>query len=382
MRRTSGCARTTSARARTGRSRASPSPRGSRAASSTSRCSARSSRARPPTSSCSTTPRPAPVDRRRASPATGSSRLSSRHVRDVMVAGEWVVSRPPPHPCRPGRARGRARVHGGTPAVGSASTTFAPHTFEPKERYMDRVALYLQDKHPIRDGMHYAQLAEQAGFEAVWQAESRLVREATVPMAAFAAVTERIAIGSGVVNTWTRNVGLLAATFSTLDDLAPGRVKLGVGAWWDPLAAKVGITAQQASEVHARDGRGDAPPARDGARHLPRRVRAPRRRRDRHRPRRPLAEARPDLHRRDRDEDDGARRRDRRRRPAQLPRRARVQPRRDGAPRRGRRARGAHRRRRRPAAARRLLARRRPLPRARPRARARRRSTSGSSRTS
>ncbi len=106
---------------------------------------------------------------------------------------------------------------------------------------MSRVALYLQDKHPIRDGMHYSQLAEEAGFEAVWQAESRLVREATVPMAAYAAVTDRIGIGSGVVNTWTRNVGLLAATFSTLDDLAPGRVKLGLGAWWDPLAAKVGI---------------------------------------------------------------------------------------------------------------------------------------------
>ncbi|HLX32141.1 MAG TPA: LLM class flavin-dependent oxidoreductase [Gaiellaceae bacterium] len=106
---------------------------------------------------------------------------------------------------------------------------------------MNRVALYLQDKHPIRDGMRYAQLAEESGFEAVWQAESRLVREATVPMAAFAAVTKKIGIGSGVVNTWTRNVGLLAATFSTLDDLAPGRVKLGIGAWWDPLAAKVGI---------------------------------------------------------------------------------------------------------------------------------------------
>ena len=33
----------------------------------------------------------------------------------------------------------------------------------------------------------------------------------------------------------------LAATFSTLDDLAPGRILLGLGAWWDPLAAKVGI---------------------------------------------------------------------------------------------------------------------------------------------
>ncbi len=104
-----------------------------------------------------------------------------------------------------------------------------------------RVALYLQDKHPIRDGMGYVRYAEERGFEAVWQAESRLVREATVPMAAYAAVTDRIKVGSGVVNNWTRNVGLLAATFSTLDDLAPGRIMLGIGAWWDPLASKVGI---------------------------------------------------------------------------------------------------------------------------------------------
>jgi 5,10-methylenetetrahydromethanopterin reductase len=103
------------------------------------------------------------------------------------------------------------------------------------------VALYLQDKHPIRDGMAYVRYAEERGFDAVWQAESRLVREATVPMAAFAAVTDTIKVGSGVVNNWTRNPALLAATFSTLDDLAPGRVLLGIGAWWDPLAAKVGI---------------------------------------------------------------------------------------------------------------------------------------------
>jgi 5,10-methylenetetrahydromethanopterin reductase len=106
---------------------------------------------------------------------------------------------------------------------------------------LERVALYLQDKHPIREGMRYAQRAETAGFEAVWQAESRLVREATVPMAAYAAATERIVVGSGVVNTWTRNVALLASTFVTLDDLAPSRIVLGVGAWWDPLARKVGI---------------------------------------------------------------------------------------------------------------------------------------------
>ena len=107
---------------------------------------------------------------------------------------------------------------------------------------MTRLAIYLQDAHAIREGMTIAQYAEAKGFEAVWQAESRLVREATVPMAAFLSCTDTIKVGSGVVNNWTRNPALLASTFSTLDDLAPGRVILGIGAWWDPLAAKVGIT--------------------------------------------------------------------------------------------------------------------------------------------
>lgn len=106
---------------------------------------------------------------------------------------------------------------------------------------MKRAALYLQDSHDLRDGLDYVRYAEQKGFEAVWQAESRLVRDAIVPMAAYAAVTERIKIGSGVINNWTRNIGLLAATFLTLDDLAPNRIICGIGAWWDPLARNVGI---------------------------------------------------------------------------------------------------------------------------------------------
>jgi 5,10-methylenetetrahydromethanopterin reductase len=89
--------------------------------------------------------------------------------------------------------------------------------------------------------MELAQYAEKNGFEAVWQAESRLVRDAIVPMAAYAAVTEHIKVGSGVINNWTRNIGLLAATYLTLDDLAPDRIICGIGAWWDPLAKNVGI---------------------------------------------------------------------------------------------------------------------------------------------
>ena len=105
----------------------------------------------------------------------------------------------------------------------------------------ERLALYLQDAHTIREGIDIACYAEERGFEAVWQADSRLVRDAMIAMAAFATSTETLRVGAGVVDVWSRNPARLASTFSTLDDLAPGRIIAGLGAWWDPLAAKVGI---------------------------------------------------------------------------------------------------------------------------------------------
>ncbi|MFZ0546680.1 MAG: LLM class flavin-dependent oxidoreductase, partial [Candidatus Promineifilaceae bacterium] len=98
---------------------------------------------------------------------------------------------------------------------------------------------------PLDEAIELVQYAEESGFEAVWQAESRLVRDAIVPMAAYAATTKRIKVASGVTNNWTRNIGLLAATFLTLDDLAQDRIICGIGAWWDPLAQKVGITRRK-----------------------------------------------------------------------------------------------------------------------------------------
>ena len=87
----------------------------------------------------------------------------------------------------------------------------------------------------------YSQIAEAHGFESVWIAESRLARDAVVPVTAIATDTNRIKIGAGVINTWTRNAALIAQTWATLDELSAGRAMLGLGAWWDPLAKKVGI---------------------------------------------------------------------------------------------------------------------------------------------
>lgn len=106
----------------------------------------------------------------------------------------------------------------------------------------DRVGMYLQDKRPIRRNMELVQYAEENNFTEVWQAESRLARDGITPMAAYAAVTDEIKIGAGVINNWTRNTALIAQTMSTLEELAgPNRILCGIGAWWDPLAEKVGI---------------------------------------------------------------------------------------------------------------------------------------------
>jgi 5,10-methylenetetrahydromethanopterin reductase len=93
----------------------------------------------------------------------------------------------------------------------------------------------------LREELRLAQYAEEKGFEAIWHAESRLARDAITPLAAIAVVTEKIRLGTGVINNWTRNVGLTAVTFLSLDELSNGRSMLGIGAWWDPLATKVGI---------------------------------------------------------------------------------------------------------------------------------------------
>ncbi|MEM1945297.1 MAG: LLM class flavin-dependent oxidoreductase [Nitrososphaerota archaeon] len=103
-----------------------------------------------------------------------------------------------------------------------------------------RLGLYLQDMH-VRDMVRFSQFAEVHGFESVWVAESRLARDALTPVTAIATVTSKLRVGAGVINTWTRNAALIAQTFATLDELSDGRVMLGLGAWWDPLAWKVGI---------------------------------------------------------------------------------------------------------------------------------------------
>jgi 5,10-methylenetetrahydromethanopterin reductase len=111
---------------------------------------------------------------------------------------------------------------------------------------MQRLALYLQDKHPIGYELEAAVYAEERGFTEIWQADTRLARDCVVLMSALLARTKRLRIGSGVLPIWTRNPAVIAATWSTMWELAgktadgQSRVMLGLGAWWEPIASRVG----------------------------------------------------------------------------------------------------------------------------------------------
>ncbi len=109
-----------------------------------------------------------------------------------------------------------------------------------------RMALYMQDKHPIRYEIEMAKYAEERGFSEIWQADTRLARDCIVMMSAFLAETKRLRIGSGVLPIWTRNPAVIAASWSTMWELGGkvegrGRLMLGLGAWWEPIASRVGV---------------------------------------------------------------------------------------------------------------------------------------------
>ena len=109
-----------------------------------------------------------------------------------------------------------------------------------------RIALYFQDKHEIAYELEMAKYAESRGIKEIWQADTRLARDCVVMMSALLTETNNVRIGSGVLPIWTRNPAVIAATWSTmwelagLDDANQSRVMLGLGAWWEPITSRVG----------------------------------------------------------------------------------------------------------------------------------------------
>ena len=95
---------------------------------------------------------------------------------------------------------------------------------------MTRTGLVLY--HGIDSGAElarYARLAERAGYESLWVTERYFHEEICSLLGYLGATTDRLKLGVGVANPYTRNPALLAMASATLDRLTGGRFVLGLG---------------------------------------------------------------------------------------------------------------------------------------------------------
>jgi 5,10-methylenetetrahydromethanopterin reductase len=84
---------------------------------------------------------------------------------------------------------------------------------------------------PVRDTPEHIRLAEELGFSAAWVYDSPLLyHDPYVTLARAAERTRRIALGVGVVVPGLRSAVVIASALSSLGALAPGRVRVAVGA--------------------------------------------------------------------------------------------------------------------------------------------------------
>ena len=95
---------------------------------------------------------------------------------------------------------------------------------------MSRIGIALGAVHdrPFAEVVTFARAAEECRYEALFVPEA-WGRDAFVTLGALARVTERIGLGTGIVNIYTRTPALLAMAALTLDEISGGRAVLGLG---------------------------------------------------------------------------------------------------------------------------------------------------------
>jgi 5,10-methylenetetrahydromethanopterin reductase len=74
------------------------------------------------------------------------------------------------------------------------------------------------------------QCAESLGFDYAWVPDQTFYRDPFVILGVLALSTRHIQIGIGVTNPYTRHPAMIARAIATIDEMAPGRVHLGIGA--------------------------------------------------------------------------------------------------------------------------------------------------------
>lgn len=104
---------------------------------------------------------------------------------------------------------------------------------------------------PVGAMVSYISLCEELGYDNAWVGDSQNIwRESTTVMAAAAAMTSTIVLGTGVTNAVTRHRSLLASSWATLAEYTGGRAILGIGTG-DSSLRTMGLKPLRLAELEA-----------------------------------------------------------------------------------------------------------------------------------
>lgn len=93
----------------------------------------------------------------------------------------------------------------------------------------ERLAAFNPAVRTMEESIARARTAERLGFESVWTTQLPDARDAALVLAAYAAHTERVHLGTGVLPIYTRHPTAMAQMAATLDEVSGGRFILGIG---------------------------------------------------------------------------------------------------------------------------------------------------------
>ena len=94
---------------------------------------------------------------------------------------------------------------------------------------MSRLAAFIPAVKTLDVSIARAKAADTLGYESVWLSQLPDARDAPLVVAAYAAATERVKFGTGVLPIYTRHPTAMVQMAATLDEMTGGRFILGLG---------------------------------------------------------------------------------------------------------------------------------------------------------
>ena len=94
---------------------------------------------------------------------------------------------------------------------------------------MSRLAAFIPAVKTLDESVARVKAAERLGYESVWLSQLPDARDASLVVAGYAAATERIKFGMGVLPIYTRHPTAIVQMAATLDEMTTGRFILGLG---------------------------------------------------------------------------------------------------------------------------------------------------------